>query len=55
MGRPLIPLTITGEEEEQLLAWSKRPKTAQAWRCARVWYYWPPMATAIRRLHASCR
>ncbi|MGA9461390.1 MAG: IS630 family transposase [Terracidiphilus sp.] len=30
MGRPLIPLTITGEEEEQLLAWSKRPKTAQA-------------------------
>ena len=30
MGRPLIPLTITREEEEQLLAWSKRPKTAQA-------------------------
>ena len=30
MGRPLTPLTITRDEEEQLLAWSRRPKTAQA-------------------------
>jgi transposase len=30
MGRPLIPLTLVREEEQQLLAWSRRPKTAQA-------------------------
>ena len=30
MGRPLTPFTVTREEEEQLLAWSRRPKTAQA-------------------------
>ncbi len=30
MGRPLIPLTVTAEYQAQLLAWSKRPKTAQA-------------------------
>ena len=30
MGRPLIPLSITAEDQAQLRAWSKRPKTAQA-------------------------
>src|ERR1022692_2971803 len=30
MGRPLIPLSVTAEDQAQLLAWSKRPKTAQA-------------------------
>jgi transposase len=30
MGRPLIPLSITAEDQVQLQAWSKRPKTAQA-------------------------
>jgi transposase len=29
-GRPLAPLSITSEERVTLLAWSKRPKTAQA-------------------------
>ena len=29
-GRPLIPLSITAEDRAQLVAWSKRPKTAQA-------------------------
>lgn len=29
-GRPLIPLTVTRQQEEQLLAWSRRPKTAHA-------------------------
>ena len=29
-GRPLIPLSITVEDRAQLVAWSKRPKTAQA-------------------------
>src|SRR5271155_37077 len=30
MGRPLIPLSIKAEDQAQLVAWSKRPKTAQA-------------------------
>jgi hypothetical protein len=30
MGHPLIPLSLSDEDESQLLAWSKRPKTAQA-------------------------
>src|ERR1700739_4769095 len=30
MGRPLLPLSIRAEDQAQLLAWSKRPKTAQA-------------------------
>ena len=30
MGRPLAPLSIESGEREQLLAWSRRPKTAQA-------------------------
>jgi transposase len=30
MGRPLIPLSVSAEDQAQLLAWSKRPKTAQA-------------------------
>jgi hypothetical protein len=30
MGRPLIALSVTAEDRTQLLAWSKRPKTAQA-------------------------
>ena len=30
MGRPLIPLSVTAEDRTQLLAWGKRPKTAQA-------------------------
>jgi hypothetical protein len=29
-GRPLAPLSVTAEEHSQLVAWSKRPKTAQA-------------------------
>ena len=29
-GRPLAPLSVTAEEHAQLVAWSKRPKTAQA-------------------------
>lgn len=29
-GRPLAPLSISGEDRTQLAAWSKRPKTAQA-------------------------
>jgi transposase len=29
-GRPLTPLSVTVEESAQLIAWSKRPKTAQA-------------------------
>jgi transposase len=29
-GRPLIPLSIAVEDRAQLVAWSKRPKTAQA-------------------------
>ena len=30
MGRPLLPLSIKAEDQVQLVAWSKRPKTAQA-------------------------
>jgi hypothetical protein len=30
MGRPLLPLTIRAEDQAQLQAWTKRPKTAQA-------------------------
>ena len=30
MGRPLIALSITAEDQAQLLAWRRRPKTAQA-------------------------
>ncbi len=30
MGRPLTPLLLTREEKDQLVSWSKRPKTAQA-------------------------
>jgi transposase len=29
-GRPLTPLSIAAEDRAQLIAWSKRPKTAQA-------------------------
>lgn len=29
-GRPLTPLSVTVEDRAQLVAWSKRPKTAQA-------------------------
>jgi len=29
-GRPLAPLSLTAAEHAQLVAWSKRPKTAQA-------------------------
>jgi transposase len=29
-GRPLAPLSISSEDRTQLVAWSKRPKTAQA-------------------------
>ncbi len=29
-GRPLAPLSVTVEDRVQLVAWSKRPKTAQA-------------------------
>jgi hypothetical protein len=29
-GRPLTPLSVTVEDHAQLIAWSKRPKTAQA-------------------------
>jgi len=30
MGRPLVPLSIESGERDQLLAWSRRPKTSQA-------------------------
>jgi hypothetical protein len=30
MGRPLPPLSIGQEQPKQLVAWSRRPKTAQA-------------------------
>jgi transposase len=30
MGRPLIPLSINAQDQAQLVAWAKRPKTAQA-------------------------
>ena len=30
MGRPLVSLQITAEDQDQLRPWSKRPKTAQA-------------------------
>ena len=30
MGRPLLPLSINAEDQVQLQAWTKRPKTAQA-------------------------
>ncbi len=30
MGRPLLPLSIRAEDQAQLQAWTKRPKTAQA-------------------------
>jgi hypothetical protein len=37
MGSPLIPLSVSAEDQAQLLAWSKRPKTAQALAmCSRV-------------------
>ena len=29
-GRPLTPVTISGEDRAQLVAWSRRPKTVQA-------------------------
>ena len=29
-GRPLVPLSISVEDRAQLVAWSKRPRTAQA-------------------------
>jgi len=29
-GRPLAPLSVSVEDRAQLVAWSKRPKTAQA-------------------------
>jgi transposase len=30
MGRPLLPLSIPAEDQAQLVAWTRRPKTAQA-------------------------
>jgi hypothetical protein len=30
MGRPLLPVSISGEDQAQLQGWTKRPKTAQA-------------------------
>lgn len=33
MSRPLAPLTLTEEERETLLRWTRRPKTAQALAC----------------------
>jgi len=30
MGRPLLPLSISAEDQAQLVAWTRRPKTAQA-------------------------
>ncbi len=37
MGRPLLPLSIKGEDRVQLQAWIKRPKTAQAVAmCSRI-------------------
>jgi hypothetical protein len=30
MGRPLLPLSIGAEDQAQLQAWTRRPKTAQA-------------------------
>ena len=30
MGRPLVSLEISAQDQEQLQSWSKRPKTAQA-------------------------
>ena len=30
MGRPLLPLSISAEDQAQLQAWTRRPKTAQA-------------------------
>ncbi len=29
MGRPLVPLSIRVEDQAQLMAWTRRPKTAQ--------------------------
>ena len=33
MARPLAPLTLTEEERETLLRWTRRPKTTQALAC----------------------
>jgi hypothetical protein len=30
LGRPLVPLTLTGAERDELERWARRPKTAQA-------------------------
>jgi len=30
LGRPLSPLTLSPSEKQQLLDWTRRPKTAQA-------------------------
>ena len=30
LGRPLSPLTLIPAEQQQLLEWARRPKTAQA-------------------------
>jgi hypothetical protein len=30
LGRPLSPLTLVPAERQQLLEWTRRPKTAQA-------------------------
>lgn len=30
MGRPLISLSVSGDDQAQLQSWSRRPKTAQA-------------------------
>ena len=29
-GRPIAPLSVTGEERDRLQEWARRPKTAQA-------------------------
>lgn len=30
LGRPLLPLSLSLSEQQQLLEWTRRPKTAQA-------------------------
>jgi hypothetical protein len=53
-GRPLAPLSVTAEEHSQLVAWSKRPKTAQALAMRSASSYWLPKdAATLRSLDRS--
>jgi hypothetical protein len=53
LGRPGAPIVLTTEERETLERWARRPTTAQALPCARVWCCGAPPAKPRPRLRGD--